>query len=191
MKSRHRGFTIIELLVVVVLIAVMLAIAVPSLASFVANYRVTTATNDFLQGITMTRIEALKRGRFVDMIPKTPGDWKSGWRIIVETTPANHTWDAGEEIIFEHDPLPSTITTSFPSSPASGNFTDSGGNVYIAFDGTGYPREHFLSGTPLVGGIVMVDHSAPTVTSMHVLCMASFGRPRVFTAASGPTDCTN
>ncbi len=189
MKSIARGFTLVELLVVVVLIAIMLAIAVPSFASFIANYRVTTAMNDFLQGVTTTRLEALKRGKFVDMVPKVAGNWQSGWRIIVDSD-KDHALSPGDEVIFEHDALSSFITVS---NPSSGGFDDGTASIYIAFDGTGYPRKHStVAGVtgPLTGGVVMVDGGAPRATVKHALCLAAYGRPRTFTLASGIPDCS-
>ena len=71
MRRSSAGFTLIELLFVVTLIGIMIAIAIPSFASFIANYRATAAVNDLLEAITLTRTEALKRGRRVTLLPNT------------------------------------------------------------------------------------------------------------------------
>lgn len=65
--QRAAGFTLIELLTAVVLAAILLGLAVPSLQSFIQNRRITTAANDLLAAIHLARTEAMKRGATVVM----------------------------------------------------------------------------------------------------------------------------
>ncbi len=184
--ARRAGFTLIELLVVVALISIMLVIAVPSFTSFISNYRATSAVNDFLQGVTLTRNEALKRGRRVMMMPNTSGgtpsvagDWKFGWTIFVDAN-NNQTLDAAEvvagNLIFQHAALNDSIVVSDAGGGGSAPFTDSTSKTYISFDGTGYPRQ--LAGSGLAGGIVLTDTTGLS-RSVRTLCLANLGRPRI------------
>ena len=186
MNARRAGFTLIELLVVLTLISIMLVIAVPSFTSFISNYRVTSAVNDFLQGITLTRNEALKRGRRVMMMPNngagTPsvaGDWKYGWTIFVDTN-NNQTLDPAEvaagNLIYQHPALDTSIADSDAGGSVSAPFTDGASRTYVSFDGSGYPRQ--LSGAGLAGGIVLTDTTGSSV-SVRTLCLANLGRPRI------------
>jgi len=186
MNPRRAGFTLIELMVVVALISIMLVIAVPSFTSFISNYRVTSAVNDFLQGVTLTRNEALKRGRRVMMLPNdsggTPsvtGNWKYGWTIFVDTN-NNQTLDSAEiaagNLIFQHLALDASIAVRDSGGSASPPFTDSASKTYVSFDGTGYPRQ--LGGAGLTGGIVMTATAGPSV-NVRTMCLANLGRPRI------------
>ncbi len=57
----ERGFTLVELLVTMTLVAILSAIALPSLSSFVTNSRVSSRANDFVAAINLARSEAVKR----------------------------------------------------------------------------------------------------------------------------------
>lgn len=61
------GFTIIELMVTVSVIAIMLTIGIPSMTKFVANIRQVSQTNDIVSDIVYARNEAATRSRRVSM----------------------------------------------------------------------------------------------------------------------------
>jgi len=69
MKSRSRGFTLYELVVVLALAAVILGIGVPSFRDFQRNNRLTVAANDVLGMVITSRAEALRRQQVVSMCP--------------------------------------------------------------------------------------------------------------------------
>lgn len=187
MTRRVRGFTLIELLVVIAIITIMLAIAVPSFTSFISNYRATSAVNDLLQGITLARGEALKRGRRVVMVPNDgshnpspSGSWSNGWTVFVDQN-NDRILDPADTLIFKHGALPDSITVAAPSSSTL-PFGDAN---YVSYDGTGYPRR--VDGTQLAGGIVLTDTTG-SATNVRTLCLANFGRPRII--VSTPDACT-
>jgi len=53
------GFTLVELMFVVVLVATLTAIAIPSFRSMIVNNRLTTQANDFIGAINFARSEAI------------------------------------------------------------------------------------------------------------------------------------
>lgn len=61
MKNRSHGFTLMELMVVLALVAAIMAIGVPSFQEFTRNNRMVTMANDFLTGVQVARTEAIKR----------------------------------------------------------------------------------------------------------------------------------
>jgi len=97
------GFTIVELMVVVAIVAILAAIALPSFNSSMRNSRVTSQTNDFLTAINLARSEAVARSRGVticaaDTAAGTPAacgsDWSQGWVVIVDTATGASAPDA-------------------------------------------------------------------------------------------------
>lgn len=207
MNRRHTGFTLIELMVVGALISIMMAIAVPSFVSFISRYRATSAINDFLQGVTLTRSEALKRGHRVLMmpnnsvgVPSVAGNWKYGWTIFCDSN-GNNAYDVPppgssqdcvsrvdprDELIFQHAALPATIAVALAGGAAGIPFTDGTSKTYVSFDGTGYPRQ--IGGAILSGGIQMKDTTG-SASNLRTLCLTLFGRPRIF--KDTPDDCTS
>jgi type IV fimbrial biogenesis protein FimT len=59
--NRSRGFTLMELIIVVALAAVILGIGAPNFREFMRNSRMVSVANDFLGGIQTARTEAIKR----------------------------------------------------------------------------------------------------------------------------------
>ena len=92
-KKLTRGFTIIELMVTIAVLAVALAIAVPSYTNMLINNRMASKTNEFVASLHYARSEAVKRGANVRTCASTDGvtcattgDWDQGWIVLVEAT---------------------------------------------------------------------------------------------------------
>ena len=88
MNRKPRGFTLIELMVVVALAAILAALAAPSFKSFVSGQRVKAAASDFAMAAILARSEAIKRNADVTITPVTSGatGWKDGWTVAVGAT---------------------------------------------------------------------------------------------------------
>jgi type IV fimbrial biogenesis protein FimT len=56
------GFTLIELIVTLVIAAILLALAAPSMTSFIRRDRIITQANDLVADLSFARSEAIKRG---------------------------------------------------------------------------------------------------------------------------------
>ena len=83
MQYRSRGFTLIELMVVISIMAVLLGIGVPSFKSFIAGQRVKTAAGDFSLALVFARSEAIKRNADVTVTAASSGatGWQDGWTV--------------------------------------------------------------------------------------------------------------
>lgn len=112
---RAQGFTLIELMVTVAVLAIILAIAVPGFQSFIASSRVTTVTNDFVGALTFTRSEAIRRGARVTLCKSSDGasctdagGWQQGWIAFLDTTRAGASAavDAGETVVAHFNATP-------------------------------------------------------------------------------------
>ena len=88
MRSTARGFSLIELMVVVAITAIMAGLAAPSFKSFISGQRAKTAASDFVMAAIFARSEAIKRNANVTITPATSGasGWKDGWSVAVGTT---------------------------------------------------------------------------------------------------------
>ena len=78
MKARASGFTMVEMLIVLAVLAVLVAIAAPNMGIMIRTQRVKTASFDVFAGLVLARSEALKRNTTVTVTP-VGGDWANGW----------------------------------------------------------------------------------------------------------------
>ena len=104
------GFTLIELMVTVSLVAIVTSIAVPSFRTMTANNRITTETNGLVTAIRLARSEAVKRNtrivlcRSADPAAATPtcggtaNTWTTGW-LLFTGSDGNNTYQAGTDTL--------------------------------------------------------------------------------------------
>jgi type IV fimbrial biogenesis protein FimT len=81
-RHRMRGFTAVEMIVVLVVVAIAASIALPSLETALANQRLRNTATDFVSALLLARSEAIKRGADVEVAPLAPADWTKGWRVV-------------------------------------------------------------------------------------------------------------
>ena len=78
MSNRNAGFSLIELMVTVVVLAITLSLAVPAMQELIKNNRVTGQTNELLSMISFARNEALRRNDSVTLIINADnGSWNA------------------------------------------------------------------------------------------------------------------
>lgn len=101
-----RGFTLIELMVTVALLAVGLALGTPYIRDAVMNVRMTGQANDFMADLALARSEAVKRNVRVALCTSKGGTtcdgstWTEGW-IVFPDLNGNGTQDAATEVAFK------------------------------------------------------------------------------------------
>lgn len=128
-SPRQAGFTLLELMVTVAVLAIVLAIAVPSFQGITNRNRLTAITNEVVAAAQLTRMEAIRRNQRVVMCPTTDGSACNGgdWTRVVIREAA-----AGGEVIREFRFLGRGI--SVVGSPAITN-----GNR-LSFNSSGFAR---------------------------------------------------
>ena len=75
------GFTLIELMVVISILAILASLAAPSMSKLVATQRLRSAAGDMHLTFVKARSEAVKRNRDVTVSPDA-GGWQAGWSIL-------------------------------------------------------------------------------------------------------------
>ena len=171
------GFTMLELVVVISIVAILMVIGVPSFRYVTTANRVAAEVNGLIGDLQYARAEAIKEGQTVVACVSANGTtcsnsnaWQNGW--IVCSDPLNDgACDAGQPIFRVQNPFTSTDT-----------FTASGNTGAVTFN-----REGFAIGLP--GIVTIALHNASNVTSYtRCLAISAVGTLAVQTAGVG--NCT-
>lgn len=122
---RARGFTLIELMVTVVVVAILLVIAVPNFRTLLLNRRQAAVADGLLNSLNYARNTALSNDQPVTVCPLSAGNacgsnWSNGW--IVSTQPAS-----GASVILNTNAL----NTGGPTLKTAG------GSTAVGFNGRG------------------------------------------------------
>jgi type IV fimbrial biogenesis protein FimT len=102
--KKNSGFTLLELIVTVALVAIVTAIAVPSMTTFTQNDRMTTNINTMIGHLAYARSEAVKGSQQVslcvsnDTATCTGGNWEDGWIVYIDAD-ANNSFSAGDTVL--------------------------------------------------------------------------------------------
>ena len=121
------GMTLLELLTVIAVIAVLMAIAVPSFVSLTQTNRVAGEVNALAGDLQFARAEAVKEGLPVSICASSNGTsclgaatstWNTGW-IVFSDSNGNKAVDAGYLVLRKQTSWTSTDT--FTATDSSGN----------------------------------------------------------------------
>jgi len=191
-----RGFTLIEMLVVMTIGAILIAAAIPSFVWLNARTRAANASNSLLASFEWARSEAIRRNTRVSIcrvedpsltLPVcssavvngiAANDWGTGWVVFAKTGGAiAGTFEANDTVLrAEQFVLPSNPRAVIESSAAP---------QFFSFRGDGMS----LGGGGPIGMTFAVDYRNPSVAAVSNAgrCMAfnMTGRSRPYAPTSG------
>lgn len=151
------GFTLIELMVTLAVLAILLSLAVPGFQSFVQNSRATTLANQLTSSIHLARSEAVRRGMVVSVCADV---WTDGWRV---------------EIGSDCDATGDNILRTWEARP-TGSVIQSGGTDSVSFEATGARAD--ASGDLVAFSVWVVNCRGERARSLRVAPNGSVGVAR-------------
>jgi len=177
----QRGFTLMELLVVLAIVGVIMGLAVPNFGLYIRNSRLTGAANDLLGSMTLARTEAIKRQVPVAVCATSDPDEATptcndgpftAWVVWVD---ADNDWvpdnNANEPVLDRHPLLDPSLTVQ----------SDNDGRVKYLFTGFAAPASGGITPT---SNIAMCDDRGTALTTAglsaaRAIRIAATGRARV------------
>jgi type IV fimbrial biogenesis protein FimT len=117
-KSVMAGFTIVELMITLVIIAIVASLGVPAFRETIQNNRMATQFNELVGSLNIARSEAVKRGARTRVCKGTAPTcdnsatgWEQGWFVWVDgnddgsftpgDTNGNGRWDQDEDELIQ------------------------------------------------------------------------------------------
>jgi type IV fimbrial biogenesis protein FimT len=158
---RGRGFTLVELMVVLAVFVVIFSVAVPGMSEFTASNQVVATRSAFSAAVSLARSEAVKRNRPVVLQPLAGGskgnEFGNGWEIVVDEDGDGSLADS-ELRIRRYPALSPSVTLSgkdaltFRATGALGNASD---QVFTVCRAAGSANGYSVTVTP--SGVADVD----------------------------------
>ena len=103
--SANKGFSMLELMIALSIIAILATVAVPSYQSMAVQSRLSTQSNELLTALHYSRSEAIKRGIQVTICKSNTGNscttgsnWQDGW-IVYSDSGTTGTIDGTDQIL--------------------------------------------------------------------------------------------
>jgi len=140
-----RGFTLIELIFTITVVAILAALAAPSFREFIATQRIRNASFDLVSALTLARSEAITRNGSVTL-KRTSSAWDGGWTVTTTGLDSLLTQSAYgglsitdsaklNQITYGKDGRATTASTRFTIAPATALSTVQSRCVSIGLSG--------------------------------------------------------
>lgn len=172
MRRYQVGFTLIELMTTVAVLAVVIGLAVPSFQTIMQNNRVVSVSEELASGMSFARTEAVRRGGRVAICPSADGatcggTWTNGYIVVVDGAATDNTNAVTVNSVLRVWQAPNNLTTRITNGPTFVRFLSSGLvfssaalplTISVDYEGCGGDRVRNLSVS--VSGAVSVSKAA-------------------------------
>lgn len=155
MKRTLKGFTLIELMLVIALIAILAGIGLPAFRQMILNNRIVNTANHLLATMQLARSEAATQRRQITVCPSTNQTSCAG----------NNTWTPGAVVL-----QGANVVRLMP--PAATDVTIASASNQVVFDVTGQ-----LS--PLAAITLSVEDARGVGANSRTICISLLGRASI------------
>lgn len=119
---RQRGFSLIELMVVVAITAILLTIGLPSFQGSLRSNRVATATNELMSSFALARSEAIRSPGGAAICSTEDGttcggEWNDGWMVWIDLD-GDGSPDGADDRVLRHIETNSKLELTMDSEVA-------------------------------------------------------------------------
>jgi prepilin-type N-terminal cleavage/methylation domain-containing protein len=167
-----RGFTLVEAMVVLAIVAILAMIAVPSFQATLDRQQVTTVAADLHASVVLARAEAIRRNLRIELMPIDPLDWAKGWQVVVPPQGA-----VPSQVIYSRPAAPAGVVVMQNLVPA--------GEASLSYDGTGKSRLASNAAIQRSGNWLISIPARPSAPSRK-LAINILGRPLLCDPAQPP-----
>lgn len=177
--ARLRGFSLVELLVVTVIVAVVMAVALPSMAAMLVNQKVGAFASALLVSLQLARNDAVTRGGTTVVCKSddgvqcvSGGGWEQGWIVFED---ANHDAQRSpdERLLARQDAAPGGFSVRGNTPVAR----------YVSYNALGSTR--LVSGALQAGTFTVCTAQPGLGTESRQVVLAVTGRARIQRGATG------
>lgn len=164
-----RGFTLIELMIAIALLAIITSLAVPSMGTFLLNQRVAGQATALSTALQFARSEATAKNRRIRVVPVTnsTNGWKQGWCVVL-----GELSNCNGDVLRRYDAVPAGVEID-------SDYVQTGNVLTFRRDGT---RD------PAVSGGIKVSADNLSATGKRARCLTLDAIGRVSIAAINPAD---
>ncbi|MDQ0569730.1 type IV fimbrial biogenesis protein FimT [Variovorax paradoxus] len=82
-KICESGFTLVELMAVLAIMAILGSLGVPAFRDLLLNQRLAAASGGFVAALNLARSEAIQRSQKVHVVALEGRDWSTGWAVRI------------------------------------------------------------------------------------------------------------
>jgi type IV fimbrial biogenesis protein FimT len=146
MKLTSRGFSVLEVMVVVAIIGILLSVGLPSFFTYTQNMQIRSAAEQITAGLQIAKNEAIRRNSQAELALSN----NTGWTITEVTSTGNRN------VLQSRDANEGSVNVTAAYTPA--------GSTTVTFNGMGRVVSVNDDGTPPLTQIDLDNPKISTVT---------------------------